>query len=75
MVRHLKTVNEVISELGGFDGVKDLTNRNSPSVVPMWKHRNKFPPNTFTVMSAALAAKGARAPASLWGMPACEVAS
>lgn len=72
MAKQLNTVEDVISELGGFDAVKELTNRNSSSAVPMWKHREKFPPNTFTVMTAALKAKGARAPASLWGMPVTE---
>jgi len=68
MIKQLHTVEEVISALGGFDVVKELTNRNSPSVVPMWKHREQFPPNTYAVMKAALRSKNADAPASLWNM-------
>jgi hypothetical protein len=68
MITHLHTVEEVIDELGGFDAVKELTNRNSPSAVPMWKNRNKFPPNTYVAMISALHAIGKTAPSSLWGM-------
>jgi hypothetical protein len=72
MAKQLHTVEDVISELGGFDAVQKLTNRNGRWTVPMWKHREKFPPNTFILMTAALKAKGACAPASLWGMPSLE---
>lgn len=75
MSRRFLTVEDVISELGGFDAVKALTGRKSSSAVPMWKLRRKFPPNTYTVMIAALQAKGATAPASLWGMPQAEDAT
>ena len=68
MVKQLNTVEEVISELGGFDAVKELTNRNSASAVPMWKHRQTFPPTTYVVLKTALHAKGADAPDSLWNM-------
>lgn len=68
MVKKLKTVEEVISELGGFDAVKELTNRGGRWTVPMWKHREKFPPNTYAIMKSALRAKNADAPASLWNM-------
>ena len=69
MVKKLKTVGEVISHLGGNAAVRDLTNRNSnPSTVLMWKHRERFPPNTYAIMNAALRAKNADAPASLWDM-------
>jgi hypothetical protein len=68
MVTHLHTVEQVIEELGGFDAVKELTNRNGQWTVPMWKSRNKFPPNTYVAMISALHAIGKTAPASLWGM-------
>lgn len=68
MLKQLTTPEEVISELGGFDSVRELTNRNSPSAVPMWKFRGTFPPNTYAVMKAALRARGADAPDSLWNM-------
>jgi hypothetical protein len=69
MTKQLHTVEEVISELGGFDAVKELTNREGASVVPMWKHRRKFPPNTYTVLKSALQERGVSAPDELWGMP------
>lgn len=75
MAKQLHTVEEVISELGGFDAVRELTNRRGQWTVPMWKHRKKFPPTTFTVLKAALDAKGASAPVTLWGMPQPEGAS
>lgn len=67
-MRQLQSVEDVISELGGFDSVKELTKRDGTFTVPMWKHRKKFPPDTYLVMKAALDAKGAEAPAELWGM-------
>lgn len=72
MVKKLHTAEDVISELGGVDVVRELTKRNGRWTVPMWKHREKFPPNTYTVMKAALKAKGATAPESLWGMPSVQ---
>ena len=72
MSKQLNTVDEVISELGGFDAVKELTSRSSASAVPMWKNRKRFPTNTYTTMKAALAAKGCSAPSKLWDMPEVE---
>ena len=69
MIKHLSTIEEVIAELGGFDAVKELTNAQAPSVVPMWKHRKKFPAVTFTTIQTALQQRGMSAPNSLWGMP------
>lgn len=68
MTKQLHSVEEVIAVLGGLDAVKELTKSKAPSVVPMWKSRRYFPPRTFAVMKAALNAKGADAPASLWNM-------
>lgn len=68
MVKQLHTVEEVISELGGFDAVRELTGRDSASAVPMWKVRQTFPTNTFSIMKKALLAKGADAPDELWSM-------
>lgn len=68
MVRQLNTVEDVISELGGFDAVRELTGRDSASAVPMWKVRQTFPANTFSIMKKALHAKGADAPDALWNM-------
>jgi hypothetical protein len=69
MVKQLHTVEEVISELGGPDSVKELTRRASPSAVPTWKWRKKFPATTYAVMRSALQERGLSAPNDLWGMP------
>jgi hypothetical protein len=69
MAKRLNTVEEVISELGGYNAVRELTNRHgTPSTVLMWKVRKSFPPNTYAVMKAALHARNADAPDSLWNM-------
>lgn len=69
MIKRLTTAEEVIAALGGFQAVNALTKRTSISASSMWKLRKKFPPNTYPVMKAALAAVGASAPDALWGMP------
>ena len=73
MVKKLKTVDEVIEKLGGFDAVRTLTKRGGTFTVPMWKHRKKFPPDTLPVLQAALHSKGFSAPMALWGMPEFEI--
>lgn len=70
--RVCKTVEEVFEALGGYQAVRELVPRKSSSAVLMWNFRKKFPANTFAVLNTALAAKGASAPASLWGMPQTE---
>jgi hypothetical protein len=69
MLKQLSTVEEVISELGGFDAVKTLTNSQSPSVVPTWKYRKQFPPRTYPALQTALKKRGLTAPNKLWGIP------
>jgi hypothetical protein len=69
MRKRLQTVEEVIAELGGTDAVKALTHRASPSAVPTWKYRKRFPTTTFTILQAALNERGLTAPNDLWGMP------
>lgn len=68
MPKQLTTIEQVIAELGGPAAVAELTCRTSLSAVPMWKLRQTFPSNTYVVMKAALKAKGADAPDSLWNM-------
>lgn len=70
MVKQLQSVEDVISELGGNDAVRELTNRGKPSAVLMWKVRQTFPRETYLIMKAALREKGADAPDSLWKMAA-----
>jgi len=70
MIKQLSTVEEVISELGGYQAVRDLTERkDNLSTVMMWKTRKKFPATTYARMQAALRSHGATAPDELWGMP------
>lgn len=69
MTKRLQSVEEVIEELGGPKAVKAITHCASPSVVPMWKNRKKFPAKTFTLLQAALHERGLSAPNDLWGMP------
>ena len=69
MNQNLTTVEEVIAALGGQKRVAELTSRASPSAVPMWKNRRRFPAKTFTVLQSALQDLGLSAPNDLWGMP------
>lgn len=66
MVRELKSIDEVVTELGGAQAVMELTGRDGASVVPVWKHRGHFPGYTYPAIQKALRAKGASAPDALW---------
>jgi len=72
MGNQLKTVGDVIEELGGIQIVEEMTKSLSKkrpySRVRMWKHRERFPPKTFTVLQRALQKRGKSAPPQLWGM-------
>ena len=68
MAKELHTVGEVISELGGFAVVQEMTRREGKFTVQMWKNRNRFPPNTYTILKSALQERGITAPDNLWGM-------
>lgn len=69
MTKQLRSIEEVILELGGPRAVAQLTKRGSISTVPMWKIRGSFPMNTYAIMKEALQSRGFRAPGSLWNMP------
>ena len=62
----LRGASEVIDALGGNGPVGELTNA-APKAVSAWR-KNGLPPDTFVVLSAELAKRGLRAPASLWNM-------
>lgn len=67
---HLETVDDVIEQLGGTKKVAELTNRRTDSsTVLMWKTRERFPSNTFTILQPALEQLGFTAPNHLWRMP------
>jgi hypothetical protein len=74
-MNELRTTSEVIIALGGNRPVAELT-RSTHKAVSNWRGFSKFPSNTYLAMTAALAAKGKTAPASLWGMrESAEVSS
>lgn len=62
----LETAREVIAALGGLDAVSELTGRKY-GTVSAWQVRfNRFPPELYALMTAALEKTGATAPKSLW---------
>jgi hypothetical protein len=63
----LQTAGDVLDALGGNAAVEELTGCK-PSRVCNWRSFGKFPPKFYLLMTAALAKKKKRAPASLWGM-------
>ena len=66
-LENLETVDEVFSALGENPGMAALTG-NKPNTISMWRHAEKFPSNTYIVITDALRARGKAAPVSLWGM-------
>lgn len=68
-LQNLETLDEVITALGGTDGLFDLMGAK-PSTISMWKKAGNFPSNSYVLMSAALGARGKAAPDSLWKMKA-----
>jgi hypothetical protein len=62
------SARDVIEALGGTTAVAELTGNRFLSAVSNWSKAGAFPPNTYIVLSEALAAKGHEAPVSLWGM-------
>jgi hypothetical protein len=63
----LETTSDVMDALGGNGAVAALTD-SKPSAVSNWRSFETFPPNTYVVMTQALAAIGKEAPTSLWRM-------
>jgi hypothetical protein len=64
----LHSASEVIEKLGGAGAVREMTERGTDSAVYNWKRFQRFPPDTYKIMTAALLARGYSAPDSLWGM-------
>ena len=62
----LDTVSKVIDVLGGTNVVAKTVG-TTPAAVSQWRSRT-MPPYTFLTLQGLLLAKGASAPASLWGM-------
>ena len=70
-MEELTTTKQVVEKLGGVPTVADLTGRKY-SAAWNWTTFDKFPADTFVVLQKALRQKDCTAPASLWGMVACE---
>jgi hypothetical protein len=66
ITRRFETTAEVFDAFG-IEGVMALTGGNKTAVY-YYKASGKFPPKTYVVLKAALAAIGAEAPDSLWQM-------
>lgn len=69
----LRSTKDVIDALGGVRAVASLTGRNYPAA-HAWLGMNRFPANTYLVLTAALHRDGKTAPPSLWGMAEAEPA-
>lgn len=65
----LTTTIDVIKALGGTEAVAKLTGRKY-SAAFNWRKFETFPPDTFLVMTKALADAGHTAPPTLWRMVA-----
>lgn len=64
-MKQLESAREVISALGGNDAVEAMTGRDYKTVCG-WGVKDRFPPETYVLMTAELAAYGFTAPPSLW---------
>jgi hypothetical protein len=66
-VSSLLNTNEVIDVLGGTLAVAWLTGRGK-TAVSNWRRAQRFPPNTYVTLTAALSTRGLSAPPWLWAM-------
>lgn len=64
--RNLQTFADVMSALGGPEGVRCLTGAAYKRVWD-WERDRQFPSKYHALMSWALSLKGLRAPPALWG--------
>ena len=65
----LTSAGQVIDALGGTVALARMLSV-SAAAVSNYRARNAFPSNSYLALGNALAAQGASAPASLWGMRA-----
>ena len=63
----INSVSEVFTALGENQGMEALTGSKA-STISMWRSVDRFPTNTYLIITGALRAIGKTAPASLWGM-------
>jgi hypothetical protein len=67
MTAELTSTSAVVTALGGFQAVAELTGRKY-NAVWNWAQAQHFPPNTYLVMTKELRRLGKSAPATLWKM-------
>ena len=70
-MNELTTVPDVIKALGGIHAIAQLTGREYGAVW-QWTRWPHFPPDTYLVLTAALATRDLSAPAHLWRMVPVE---
>lgn len=63
----LKTTRAIMDVLGGDRAVGELTGRTRKAA-NNWRAFNRFPPDTYVAIRAALKDRGHNAPDSLWRM-------
>jgi hypothetical protein len=68
MVEQLKTVDEVVTALGGNMVVQAITCSKHGSAVSNWKRIGRFPAKTHKVLQSALSERSMSAPDELWGI-------
>lgn len=66
-MKTLTSTSAVIDAIGTTSEVAALTKRG-PSAVSNWRKAPNFPPDTYRVLTAALANRGFKAPDALWRM-------
>lgn len=71
-MRHLRTAQKVVDELGGPAAVCALTNSNTKQVWNWLGRAEMFPARKYVVMQRALRRRKATAPAWLWNMDGVE---
>ena len=70
----LLTASEVIDALGGTAVVARLTGKTM-GAVSNWRATGRLAPETFLILTAALAERALSAPPALWGIKAVPAAS
>ena len=64
----LATASAVIDALGGTAAVMRLVDGRTMGRVSNWRATGRLAPETFLILSAALAERGLSAPSALWGL-------
>lgn len=65
--REIKTVRELVKELGGPTAASRVLD-GTPQLVVHWRKQNRIPAKKFFLHQDILAERGFTAPRALWGM-------